>query len=278
LGGFQSKPGLATIAKSMEAMLAAAPKGFEAYLRKVRSQKTDAAAPHCSWLKRVAKRVLKGKGYRNKIVLDLPPFRHLFDVFQPGSVLEVGCGLGAYLLYLEQLGAKDVFGMDGTQPSASLLENHRYLQHDLTAPFELGRQFDLVICVGVVDHLETSSEDFLKRLSKHAAGRILFSAAEPGQPGVGHSHCRPLEYWLASWDDLGWECDVQATLAFRSLATFAKLRRNPMVLQRKSGSGNVSQRPSILQEIARKPYKWYGREAAIITRPLSEVPPDNVYR
>lgn len=113
------------------------------------------------------------------------------------SVLDVGCGAGAWLRAHQETGVDDVLGIDGDYVDRSLLviEPQRFAATDITAPFDLGRTYDLVQCLEVAEHVPAASGPALiDNLVRH--GRfILFSAAVPGQGGKGHINERPLDYW-----------------------------------------------------------------------------------
>ena len=275
-GAFPSTSILSTIAKSIEDMLATPAEGFAESIRAECVKKVGEMARTSSGRERSSQTVFDSTWHYDNLFLDLPPFHHLIDVCRPESVLDIGCGIGSYLLYFVHHQVREVFGIDGIEPSVNLLPADRYLQHDLSQPFHLGQQFDLVLCVEVVEHLAPDDADrLLEVVAEHAKERILFSAAEPGQPGKGHINCRPIGEWLEAWRQLGWQCDVLASLSFRALSTFHWLRRNPVVLRR--GHDNSSPCPVsvTLEEIARKPFTWHPQTAAVHSFPLSEdLPPD----
>lgn len=77
------------------------------------------------------------------------------DVFQPKSVLDFGCGPGALLHLLDELGVYGE-GIDFSRYAReSAPESVRDRIHILEAdgPVDLGRQYDLVICREVFEHL-----------------------------------------------------------------------------------------------------------------------------
>ncbi len=118
---------------------------------------------------------------------------------KPNSVLDVGCGIGTWLSVARSFGVETVFGIDGDYVDKRLLTEHvaknEFLSHDLNAPFDLGRKFDLAICLEVAEHLpESSSETLVASLVRHS-GIILFSAAIPGQGGQNHLNEQWPEYW-----------------------------------------------------------------------------------
>ena len=113
------------------------------------------------------------------------------------SVLDVGCGAGAWLRAHQDNGVSDIVGVDGDYVDSNMLliEPARLLAMDITTPLDLGRQFDLVQCLEVAEHVsKAAAEILIGNLIRH--GRfILFSAAVPGQGGAEHINERPLCYW-----------------------------------------------------------------------------------
>ena len=41
--------------------------------------------------------------------------------------------------------------------------------------------------------------------------KVIFSAAVPGQGGIGHINCRPKIDWIKRFHQLGWVVDLDAT-------------------------------------------------------------------
>ena len=114
----------------------------------------------------------------------------------PRSVLDVGCGAGAWLAAWQQLGV-DVCGVDGdyVDRERMLIDPALFIPHDLARPFDLGRQFDLVQCLEVAEHLpEEVAVSLVTCLCRHG-DIVLFSAAPPGQGGENHVNERPYAYW-----------------------------------------------------------------------------------
>jgi len=112
------------------------------------------------------------------------------------SVLDVGCGAGAWLSVWKQHGAQ-VLGLDGAYvlPQSLLIESDEFKTQDLSHAFDLGRRFDLVQCLEVAEHIPSgSSEDLVQSLCRHT-DMVLFSAAPPGQGGENHVNEQPYDYW-----------------------------------------------------------------------------------
>ncbi|WP_202840062.1 class I SAM-dependent methyltransferase [Luteimonas saliphila] len=126
----------------------------------------------------------------------------------PGSVLDVGCGVGAWCRVWLENGADTVIGTDGAYVDRDrlLVEADRFVPADLAQPFDLGRHFDLVMSLEVAEHVpEAQADTFVANLVRHGEV-ILFSAAVPGQGGEYHVNEQPLEYWKEKFHALGYQC------------------------------------------------------------------------
>ena len=126
--------------------------------------------------------------------------------FEPRSVLDVGCGRGAWLAAWRRRGVADAVGVDGAWVDPAALQNPRsaFVVADLTAPVDLGRRFDLVECLEVAEHLpEAAADGLVASLVRHG-DVVLFSAATPGQGGEFHVNEQPLSYWIARFARAGY--------------------------------------------------------------------------
>lgn len=126
---------------------------------------------------------------------------------QPASVLDVGCGNGTWLAAFGATGATDLVGLDGDYIDRASLEipAECFRSHDLISSFDLGRKFDLAVCLEVAEHLPPKVADQLVRdLVKHAPV-VLFSAAIPSQSGVGHINEQWPSYWVEKFASQGYE-------------------------------------------------------------------------
>jgi len=116
----------------------------------------------------------------------------------PDSVLDVGCGQGEWLESLRPF-CNDLVGVDIAAPEG-------YIQYDLTKPLDLGRTFDLALCLEVGEHLPAEAADTLvDTIDRHCGSAVLWSAAVPGQAGTGHINCQPHEYWHEKFEARGFE-------------------------------------------------------------------------
>lgn len=120
------------------------------------------------------------------------------------SVLDVGCGAGAWLREYKRLGLK-VVGIDGDYVDRRrlLVAEHDFVPLDLTTSFDLLQKFDLVQCLEVAEHLPPgASGTLVKNLIRHG-DHVLFSAAVPGQGGEHHVNEQPCEFWRSLFAEAG---------------------------------------------------------------------------
>jgi SAM-dependent methyltransferase len=122
------------------------------------------------------------------------------------SVVDIGCGTGAWLAAAQGLGASDILGLDGDYvPREQLLiPADAFRPHDLTMPVTLPRRYDLAMSLEVGEHLPAASAQTLVASLVAAAPVVLFSAAIPGQGGEGHVNEQWPGYWSALFAAHGW--------------------------------------------------------------------------
>lgn len=126
-------------------------------------------------------------------------FPALFSLIpKPGSVLDVGCGLGTWLSALEKdWGIVDYLGVDGdyVQRDALLINPQNFRAHDLTKPYAANRRFGLAMSLEVGEHLPDEHASTLVQTLTAGSDVVLFSAALPGQRGTYHINEQFPEYW-----------------------------------------------------------------------------------
>lgn len=122
------------------------------------------------------------------------------ELVSPLSVVDIGCGTGAWLLAFRENGVRDVRGYDGAHVEDAQLLIPREFLHvvDLEDPMlSIEGKFDLAVSLEVAEHLTPKAGGKLVQLLTQVAPVVLFSAAVPRQGGTGHINEQWPEYWAA---------------------------------------------------------------------------------
>ncbi len=131
----------------------------------------------------------------------------VLSIVNARSVVDVGCGVGAFLHEFRNLGIGEIMGIDGTIPGQDLLliPEAQMLNRDLSKPLKLDKKFDLVVSLEVAEHLDPEFADvFISNLTE-AGDVILFSAAIPGQGGTHHMNEQWPSYWAEKFERHGFQ-------------------------------------------------------------------------
>jgi 2-polyprenyl-3-methyl-5-hydroxy-6-metoxy-1,4-benzoquinol methylase len=122
--------------------------------------------------------------------------RIITEIFSFSSVFDIGCGMGIFSEPFLRLG-KDVLGCDLSVDGLALSSKEfTVFQADVTKPIRLNRKYDLVLCFEVAEHIP---KKYSRQLVENCAAngkQIIFTAAPPGQPGIGHINGQPYEFWI----------------------------------------------------------------------------------
>lgn len=118
------------------------------------------------------------------------------DLIKPKSVIDVGCGNGAWLHYFQKKNIK-IKGVDGDYVDKSILKIpiDCFLAHDLTKPLKLNEKYDLAMSLEVAEHLDEKYADIFIDSLTSLSDVILFSAAVPLSRSVSHVN----EQWQSYW-------------------------------------------------------------------------------
>ena len=133
----------------------------------------------------------------------LVPF--VVSLLKPESVVDFGCGTGAFLRTFKENGINTILGIDGvTLPdNVLMILKDDFKEYDLTKPLCLEKKYDLVISLEVAEHLNQEyARIFISNLVE-AGDIILFSAAIPGQGGTHHVNEQWPVYWAKIFEEFG---------------------------------------------------------------------------
>lgn len=149
------------------------------------------------WFKKQKKSALESASVIVPIVMDM---------VAPKSVVDIGCGMGAWLSVFKNAGVTDILGLDGdwVVRSELCIPEASFKQVDINASFTVGRKADLAISLEVGEHLPDSSANILVKNLVETAPVVLFSAAIPQQPGTGHINGQWPQYWAKHFKNYGY--------------------------------------------------------------------------
>jgi hypothetical protein len=128
------------------------------------------------------------------------------ELVAPQSVVDVGCGVGAWLRAFSECGVKVLKGLDGNYIDRNRLcfDASSFTAVDLQASVEIPGKYDLAICLEVAEHLLARQGVSLVTALTETAPVVLFSAAIPGQGGTGHVNEQWPEYWQRLFEARGY--------------------------------------------------------------------------
>ena len=131
----------------------------------------------------------------------------IYTEFSPTRVVDVGCGTGALLERFRDRGC-EVLGLDYSE-AALLFCRVRHLN---VLKFDLEKEvfmdtsrFDVAISLEVAEHLPAEVADRYVDLLTRLSSVIIFSAARPGWGGMDHVNEQPPSYWIAKFQQRGFE-------------------------------------------------------------------------
>lgn len=120
------------------------------------------------------------------------------DNLKPESVLDVGCGPGHFVDSLNSQGVK-ANGID----IDDRVHGHKHLAYksllDIT-----DERADVVICLEVAEHIDSENDlKIVEKVSSAVGKTLIWTAAQPGQGGIGHINCKEKDVWASMFNDIG---------------------------------------------------------------------------
>jgi SAM-dependent methyltransferase len=133
----------------------------------------------------------------------------IFELVNPHSVIDVGCGSGSFLNLFKHLGTTKILGIDGPWSRKDLV--HQFLNENefktvnLESEFREDERFDLAINLEVAEHLSEDTADIHVENLVSLSDIILFSAAIPYQGGQNHLNEQWPSYWAEKFRSYGYD-------------------------------------------------------------------------
>lgn len=158
--------------------------------------------------------------YHRYAVREAPAVIRSFEEMFPQArrYVDVGCGSGAYAAEAVRRGHLTV-GLERSLAGRLIARSQGVgsQKFDLRryVPAQDAASFDLAYCFEVAEHLPPTLGESLVDAICGLAGNVVFSAAPPGQGGVGHINEQPVEYWHALFAAKGFHHDPAASSAIR---------------------------------------------------------------
>lgn len=141
--------------------------------------------------------------------------RAINETLKQESALDLGAGNGMLLGYLAG-------GCGGLEVSTEAeMETPRHLRGliDFDVPLERWKDWivvDLVTCIEVAEHIPAErADELVDAIVSNSRRWVVFSAAQPGQGGVGHVNEQPPDYWIEKFEARGWRYALASSGSLR---------------------------------------------------------------
>jgi SAM-dependent methyltransferase len=126
---------------------------------------------------------------------------HLFALWKPASMVDYGCGRGAWLAAAGEYGVNRLVGIDGAWNSGKELVGPGIEFHaaDLEGEVSLAEKFELALSLEVAEHVRPDSSDRFVASLARLSDAVVFGAAFTGQPGTNHINTQAHSFWAAKF-------------------------------------------------------------------------------
>jgi SAM-dependent methyltransferase len=124
------------------------------------------------------------------------------------SAIDVGCGSGAFAAEFLKRGVATI-GLEYSRHGVALAKK----QGVDARPFDVRKPIndqirttgDLAYSFEVAEHVPLLLADKFVSIMTTLAPLVIFTAAQPGQGGIGHINEQPLNYWISRFQAQGFE-------------------------------------------------------------------------
>lgn len=142
----------------------------------------------------------------------------ILNLFFPRNVIDLGCGLGAYVKFFTEAGwIIDGYEGGNTEDFAY----HFPIYHvDLSEPVNFSQTYDLTLCLEVGEHIPKNREHFfLDNLCAVANDWLVISWADEGGPKAGHVNIKTNKETITTLNNCGFYLHEKCTDYLRKKAT-----------------------------------------------------------
>ncbi len=146
--------------------------------------------------------------------------KSIVETFHPKSVVDLGCGSGALLAALRKLGIRRLLGLDNSEAGLDIararnLDTRRF--DIVTGRWISTEYFDVALSLETAEHLPADAADRYVALLSTLSPIVVFSAAQPGQGGIGHQNEQPRKYWAELFEVYGMRLDDELTAVWQPI-------------------------------------------------------------
>jgi hypothetical protein len=137
------------------------------------------------------------------------------------TLIDLGCGIGEFVAYFSNTHNVLSVGFDGSENSLTHMASGATIYvHDLRQPLRWGAKcFDLCMCLEVAEHIELEFADTIVDNCCFMSNLVLFTAAPPGQEGLGHVNLQEPEYWFEKFKTRGYTHRADKVLELKNRLT-----------------------------------------------------------
>lgn len=140
--------------------------------------------------------------------------RALVETLSFADCLDLGAGTGLLVGALRDIGVI-AGGIEASSEACLTTRDEVRPSIDFAQPLERWKNWikvDLVSCVEVAEHIPAEhADELVDAVCSNARRWVYFSAAAPGQGGVGHVNEQPQGYWIEKFAARGWRVDFEST-------------------------------------------------------------------
>jgi len=167
------------------------------------------------------------------VVKTLLDFIHL-----PANVLDIGCGIGIWSKTLKDAGVAKTVLIDhpSNKKENLLLNDTEFVNADMNISFPEVYKSDLAVCIEVAEHLKPGRSQAIIDYISQCTDTVLFSAAIPGQGGIGHINLHYADYWETIFAGFGFKkYDIIRPLIIADENIEYFIRQNIFLYEREGG-------------------------------------------